>query len=462
MPKQAASGKTKVNAFIREFHNEFISTPTDELFCKLCEKVVKHDKRFHVDQHRNGSVHQAKLTIPTTSRQSFISTPNIPNFNETVVKTFLGANIPLKKLRHPAIRRLFIDMGHPLPSESTSRKIVENTAKEEENQMIYNFTNKDIFIVIDEAEVDGKKYLNILGGHVENPAHTVALESLILQSAPNQTTIVQHIDDCIRKLPIERKNFVLLLSDSASYMIAAGRALKLLYNNLFHVTCVAHLLNNCEEKIRNKYKNTDLLISSLKAATVKNPSRRNLYHEIGTTPQPVITRWGTWLDAAVNYFAEKLPQIREIIAQFPEDGQIVTKVKHAALSPELELELTEICRYYKSLLNLIGRIEGTIYSIMQAYRDLHALQFHEDPCSISEYISNRLLGKDFLDIINCTRENITPAMFSQLQQCCATSCAVERSFSLLKKLLSKETIFLPDNLKKYFIFYYNHAAKEIQ
>ena len=115
MPKQAASGKTKVNAFIREFHNEFISTPTDELFCKLCEKVVKHDKRFHVDQHRNGSVHQAKLTIPTTSRQSFISTPNIPNFNETVVTTFLGANISLKKLRHPAIRRLFIDMGHPLP-----------------------------------------------------------------------------------------------------------------------------------------------------------------------------------------------------------------------------------------------------------------------------------------------------------------------------------------------------------
>ena len=80
MPKQPASGKTKVNAFIRDFHNEFISTPTDELFCKLCEKVVKHDKRFHVDQHRNGSVHRAKLTIPTTSRQSFISTPNIPNF----------------------------------------------------------------------------------------------------------------------------------------------------------------------------------------------------------------------------------------------------------------------------------------------------------------------------------------------------------------------------------------------
>ena len=76
---------------------------------------------------------------------------------------------------------LFFDMVHPLPSESTSRRIVENVAKEEENQMIYNFTNKDIFIVIDEAEVDGKKYLNILGGHVENPLSRDGERGLMLQ-----------------------------------------------------------------------------------------------------------------------------------------------------------------------------------------------------------------------------------------------------------------------------------------
>ena len=35
MPKQAGSGKTKVNAFIREFHNEHISTPTDEFFLQI-------------------------------------------------------------------------------------------------------------------------------------------------------------------------------------------------------------------------------------------------------------------------------------------------------------------------------------------------------------------------------------------------------------------------------------------
>ena len=87
-PKQAASGRTKVNAFIREFHNEFISTPTDESFCKLGEKVVKHDKRFHVDQHRNGSVHQAKLTIPTTSRQSFLRPQTFQILTKRLLKRF--------------------------------------------------------------------------------------------------------------------------------------------------------------------------------------------------------------------------------------------------------------------------------------------------------------------------------------------------------------------------------------
>ena len=117
MTKQAASGKTKVNAFIREFHNEFISTPTDELFCKLCEKVVKHDKRFHVDQHRNGSVHQAKLKIQLPAGNRLYRPQTIQILTKRLLKRFWAPIFLSKKLRHPAIRRLFIDMGHPLPSD---------------------------------------------------------------------------------------------------------------------------------------------------------------------------------------------------------------------------------------------------------------------------------------------------------------------------------------------------------
>ena len=44
---------------------------------------------------------------------------------------------------------------------------------------------------------------------------------------------------------------ILLLSDAASYMTACTAALKVLYPYLFHMTCTAHMLHNCAEKVRN-------------------------------------------------------------------------------------------------------------------------------------------------------------------------------------------------------------------
>ena len=42
--------------------------------------------------------------------------------------------------------------------------------------------------------------------------------------------------------------------------------------------------------------------------------------------QPVVTRWGSWLDAA-NCYAEKLPQVQEIVNTW-NSGVIVRKVKN--------------------------------------------------------------------------------------------------------------------------------------
>ena len=75
--------------------------------------------------------------------------------------------------------------------------------------------------------------------------------------------------DALKKLDVERENFVLLLTDAARYMTAMRPALKMLYPRLFHVTCLAHLFHNCAEKLRSKFKDVDDLIAKVKAATVK-------------------------------------------------------------------------------------------------------------------------------------------------------------------------------------------------
>ena len=75
------------------------------------------------------------------------------------------------------------------------------------------------------------------------------------------TTIIHAIDDTMRKLATERQ----LLSD------AADKGLKPLYPNLFHVTCVAHLLHNCAMHVRAHYPSVDNLVSCVKAC-VRNHS----------------------------------------------------------------------------------------------------------------------------------------------------------------------------------------------
>ena len=50
---------------------------------------------------------------------------------------------------------------------------------------------------------------------------------------------------------------------------------------------------------------------------------------------------------------------------------------------------------------------------------------------------------------------ISPSQYPLLQNCQASSASVERSFSKLKKLLVKDRTFKDNNIKKYFIVYYN-------
>ena len=83
--------------------------------------------------------------------------------------------------------------------------------------------------------------------------------------------------------------------------------MKEIYSNLLHVTCLAHSMHNCALKVKSFCKEVDNLIAAVKASVVKNKSRTADFDAYGRPPQPVVTCWGSWLDAA-NYYAEKLPQ----------------------------------------------------------------------------------------------------------------------------------------------------------
>jgi len=64
-------------------------------------------------------------------------------------------------------------------------------------------------------------------------------------------------------------------------------------------------------KIKSHFHDVDQLIASIKAATVKNKSSQAQFAAIGCPLQPIVTRWGSWLNAAL-YYARNLPEVNRL------------------------------------------------------------------------------------------------------------------------------------------------------
>ena len=237
------------------------------------------------------------------------------DFVEKVTKAFLLVDIPLYKLNNTHITNLFRDIGHRLPSETTCRQTALQLSENKLKQIRNVLHDKQIFRIVDESTVAGTQYLNILVGSLETPYVSYLYDGQPLKSAPNSNIIAQAVDDAVRNPGINRSFFCLLLFDAAKYIIAAGITLKSLYPKLFHVMCVAHLLHNCAMKIKSHFEDVDQLIAKIKAVTIKNKTRQAKFSDIGYSPQPVPTRWGSWLNAAL-YYAKNLPEEKVIVESF--------------------------------------------------------------------------------------------------------------------------------------------------
>ena len=166
---------------------------------------------------------------------------------------------------------------------------------------------------MDEAEIAKQKYISVLVGSLDAPNQTFLVDCHPLDSGSNaNSSIILHtVDDILRQLEIKRENFLLFLTNAARYMSLAGKEL---YPSLMHVTCIAYLLHNCAMRVRAHFKNIDEIIATIKTATIKNKDRKKEFHDAGlpSPPDPVITRWATWLRAAL-YYSENLPAVRTIV-----------------------------------------------------------------------------------------------------------------------------------------------------
>ena len=135
----------------------------------------------------------------------------------------------------------------------------------------------------------------------------------------NHSAIARFVNDSLRLLwPSEMENncakVLLLVTDSASYMLKAAKALQVFYSNLIHVTCLAHGLHRIAEKIRELFPAVNDLIT--KKLFLKAPAHVQVYKdcppEVPLPPEPVVTRSGTWL-SAVSFYQKHFNEVKEVV-----------------------------------------------------------------------------------------------------------------------------------------------------
>ncbi|KAL4153595.1 hypothetical protein QTP88_001428 [Uroleucon formosanum] len=163
-------------------------------------------------------------------------------------------------------------------------------------------------------------------------------------------------------------------------MIKAGSVLKNLYTKMIHTTCSAHALHRIAEEIRGQFSTVDELISNMKKIFRKAPYRIALFKSIAQgirlPPEPILTRWGTWLEAAI-YYCENF----QIICSFK-------KVKLCLLKPGLENSLAYIKSNFQVLTMAIGtQGKAVLLKLQKVFEKNEGLK-------MLEKISNILEGKD--------------------------------------------------------------------
>jgi hypothetical protein len=488
MPKVASSINNKVAAYLKEFQNETFQSDGKVLYCKCCEKSVSIAQRFQVSQHISTTKHKQNKERQNKFKQQFLtsspstsSDDNSSTFYTDLCRAFIRADIPIFKLKNPALKD-FLEQytGKTIPDESTIRKKYVNVIYEETLTSIrQNIQDGPIWVSIDEStDADGRYVGNVIVGKLSSePSNSFLLNCEQLDKC-NHKTIAKLFNDSMNLLwteGVKYENVFLFLSDAAPYMCKAGNVLNAFFPKLIHVTCLAHGFHRVAETIRSSYPDVDQLISTVKKIFLKAPSRvlkfKELYPDLNLPPEPILTRWGTWLEAAL-YYCENFEKIKNIISNLnTETATAIDKANNLMENNNLKNNLTYISANFGFLIHTIKQLETrnmplseSLCIVEESQKKLEKCQGRignvvREKCKYviekNHGLKNLKIIKDILQGLNPTElldVELTPLDVVNMKYAIITSVDVERSFSQYKNILRpnrRHFTFL--NLREYVV-----------
>jgi len=307
----------------------------DKLICGVCSVTINYDRKHgkqrlkehkESNKHRKGAVNDNSIqtSIENSFKNAAANDKKSNEFCSFLAKAFVSANIPYEKLNNPTLKNfLFKFTKENIPSPNTLRyNYVEDIYNEKITKIREIIGQNTVYFIIDDTTDAMNRYaFNVLVGKLDGEISKPMLISTQFLENVNFTTINQALNKACQILwpnEIRYDSVLLIVSDQASTMIKAMSHAKILFPNLNHVTCLAHAFHRVCECIRQNNEFADKFILAMKKFLLKSPLRRQHFKEICNIklpPKPIVTRWGTWLEASF-YYVDNFEKICEFVEKF--------------------------------------------------------------------------------------------------------------------------------------------------
>ena len=372
-----------------------------------------------------------------------------------LVQAFVAADIPIHKLSHPKLRAfLESQMKYKIKHPSTYRRRISSLAADVIAKVKEKVADNDVFFVIDETpDCRARNVVNLLVG-VMNGQPTKPM--LLIVSFPedvNNKTIQELVYDACNILWEKQNRYPrlhLILSDQAKYMTLAVKKMKeqdIVFPHLHHISCLLHAVDLVCFQIMVDSQTVNSFLVEEKHFFKNSGKRKRIFKtetQLPLPPFPVITRWGSWL-TAVKYHVEHFDAIKHYFTECCDVKSAKGPVKTLAnmkrllalddmanelmslhtflMIPKLMKQMESECLKVTEQMELLSQIQEIIKDTR--YTDVLQCSLRKNPDFLAFFKPDISL-KDRINRIYCP----------------LNSCAVERSFSVYKSMLSDRRLNL--------------------
>ncbi|XP_018497142.1 uncharacterized protein LOC108865017 [Galendromus occidentalis] len=444
----------RLTSYVKLLGQGVLSTDGHVILREVCERDVAAERKSQVSQHLNGAKHKSLLNKKEQSSStsliqigSFLEVSGKKSqFRLDLCEAFVSAGIPFWKLENSKLTdSLGKSCSEQIPSSLTPRKkYLQSVFEHKLNNIREYIAEEPIWLSMDEStDVTGRFVAHTVVGTLETSGTKSFLLHAETLGKSNSSTIAQHMLNSLAILwpdGIRHDKVLLLVTDGAAYM----------------------------KKV----------VANGKKVFRKSAARVNLFREIapGTTlpPQPILTRWGTWIEAAIYYSANFVAFSSVVAALDENDASSIRVFKDLLESANLRENLAFIEAHFGILPRCIEMLEGKEALLVDS-TDIFKktlLDLRRTPGTVGGKIRRKCdlvltNNPDFhrLDkVTDILRGNpsegsideYSPSELASLKFAPITSVDVERTFSILKHTLSdrRQTLTF-DHLKQHLIVYSN-------